>query len=110
MQSEHSENDQRNEVKSLRLDKSCSAVSDNLTAATDFSNGKDKDSTENSNHDAILILDSNPTKISTNVTDTQKNLSKLTENSLISEWAESDSNQRPPPCQGGILTRLDHRP
>ena len=26
------------------------------------------------------------------------------------EWAESDSNQRPPPCQGGILTRLDHRP
>jgi hypothetical protein len=27
-----------------------------------------------------------------------------------SEWAGSDSNQRPPPCQGGILTRLDHRP
>ena len=26
------------------------------------------------------------------------------------EWAGSDSNQRPPPCQGGILTRLDHRP
>ena len=25
-------------------------------------------------------------------------------------WAGSDSNQRPPPCQGGILTRLDHRP
>jgi hypothetical protein len=26
------------------------------------------------------------------------------------EWAGSDSNQRSPPCQGGILTRLDHRP
>jgi hypothetical protein len=26
------------------------------------------------------------------------------------QWAGSDSNQRPPPCQGGILTRLDHRP
>jgi hypothetical protein len=26
------------------------------------------------------------------------------------KWAGSDSNQRPPPCQGGILTRLDHRP
>jgi hypothetical protein len=28
----------------------------------------------------------------------------------LSKWAGSDSNQRPPPCQGGILTRLDHRP
>ena len=26
------------------------------------------------------------------------------------EWAGSELNQRPPPCQGGILTRLDHRP
>ena len=26
------------------------------------------------------------------------------------KWAGSDSNQRSPPCQGGILTRLDHRP
>ena len=26
------------------------------------------------------------------------------------EWAEGDSNPRSPPCQGGILTRLDHRP
>ena len=25
-------------------------------------------------------------------------------------WAGSDLNQRPPPCQGGILTKLDHRP
>jgi hypothetical protein len=25
-------------------------------------------------------------------------------------WAGSELNQRPPPCQGGILTRLDHRP
>jgi hypothetical protein len=25
-------------------------------------------------------------------------------------WAGSDSDQRPPPRQGGILTRLDHRP
>jgi hypothetical protein len=26
------------------------------------------------------------------------------------EWAERDLNSRSPPCQGGILTRLDHRP
>jgi hypothetical protein len=26
------------------------------------------------------------------------------------EWAGGDSNSGPPPCQGGILTRLDHRP
>jgi hypothetical protein len=26
------------------------------------------------------------------------------------KWAGRDSNTRPPPCQGGILTRLDHRP
>ena len=26
------------------------------------------------------------------------------------KWAECDLNARPPPCQGGILTRLDHRP
>ncbi len=26
------------------------------------------------------------------------------------KWAGSDLNQRPPPCQGGILTKLDHRP
>jgi hypothetical protein len=29
---------------------------------------------------------------------------------LNAKWAGSDSNQRPPPCQGGILTKLDHRP
>jgi hypothetical protein len=26
------------------------------------------------------------------------------------KWAGSELNQRSPPCQGGILTRLDHRP
>jgi hypothetical protein len=26
------------------------------------------------------------------------------------EWADRDSNSRSPPCQGGIITRLDHRP
>jgi hypothetical protein len=26
------------------------------------------------------------------------------------EWAGWDLNPRSPPCQGGILTRLDHRP
>jgi hypothetical protein len=26
------------------------------------------------------------------------------------KWAGGDSNSGPPPCQGGILTRLDHRP
>ena len=26
------------------------------------------------------------------------------------EWAGGDLNPRAPPCQGGILTRLDHRP
>jgi hypothetical protein len=26
------------------------------------------------------------------------------------KWAGSDLNQRTPPCQGGILTKLDHRP
>jgi hypothetical protein len=31
-------------------------------------------------------------------------------NTTKAKWAGSDSNQRPPPCQGGILTRLDHRP
>ena len=25
-------------------------------------------------------------------------------------WAGRDLNPRPPPCQGGILTKLDHRP
>ena len=39
-----------------------------------------------------------------------ENYNKSTKNDLISQWAGSDSNQRPPPCQGGILTRLDHRP
>jgi hypothetical protein len=27
-----------------------------------------------------------------------------------SKWAGRDLNPRSPPCQGGILTRLDHRP
>ena len=31
-------------------------------------------------------------------------------NNLNMKWAGSDLNQRPPPCQGGILTKLDHRP
>jgi hypothetical protein len=26
------------------------------------------------------------------------------------KWAGQDLNSRSPPCQGGILTRLDHRP
>ncbi len=26
------------------------------------------------------------------------------------KWAGGDLNSGPPPCQGGILTRLDHRP
>jgi hypothetical protein len=29
---------------------------------------------------------------------------------LISVWAGRDLNPRTPPCQGGILTKLDHRP
>ena len=31
-------------------------------------------------------------------------------NLIYRKWAGRDSNTRPPPCQGGILTRLDHRP
>ena len=38
------------------------------------------------------------------------NYNELTEKHAKFIWAGSDSNQRPPPCQGGILTRLDHRP
>jgi hypothetical protein len=29
---------------------------------------------------------------------------------LIQVWAGRDLNPRTPPCQGGILTKLDHRP
>jgi hypothetical protein len=31
-------------------------------------------------------------------------------NAKTAKWAGSDLNQRTPPCQGGILTKLDHRP
>jgi hypothetical protein len=32
------------------------------------------------------------------------------ENCAQKEWAGRDLNPRTPPCQGGILTKLDHRP
>ena len=36
---------------------------------------------------------------------------KATNESVKSkEWVGGDLNPRSPPCQGGILTRLDHRP
>jgi hypothetical protein len=37
-------------------------------------------------------------------------LPEFTSIPLIYVWAGRDLNPRFPPCQGGVLTRLDHRP
>ena len=87
-----------------------SLVKDNSTPATEFSNVQCDGATKNSNsRNAINITKSSPNP-STNKPISHENFNKSTKNDLISQWAGSDSNQRPPPCQGGILTRLDHRP
>ena len=42
-----------------------------------------------------------------------QDISTNTSNNVIQsqiEWAGRDLNPRTPPCQGGILTKLDHRP
>ena len=50
------------------------------------------------------------------MTNPQKNVQgnslnfSISENNAQKEWAGRDLNPRTPPCQGGILTKLDHRP
>jgi hypothetical protein len=39
-----------------------------------------------------------------------RNQKEINVKTSLSKWAGSDLNQRTPPCQGGILTKLDHRP
>jgi hypothetical protein len=41
---------------------------------------------------------------------TQLSESNTEINGKTAKWAGSDLNQRTPPCQGDILTKLDHRP
>ncbi len=48
--------------------------------------------------------------MSSNIQDYSNNYYKVNDGPTIIIWAESDSNQRTPPRQGGILTKLDHRP
>ncbi len=98
------------EVNSLNLYKSSSSVSDVSTPATEFSNVEYDAATKNSNSKNPVNVTKYSPKPSTNTPMSHENLNKSIQNDLISEWAGSDSNQRPPPCQGGILTRLDHRP
>lgn len=85
-------------------------VNDNSATATEFSNEECDGATKyNNSKNPINITKCSPNP-STNTPITHENLNKSSKNDLISIWAGSDSNQRPPPCQGGILTRLDHRP
>ena len=98
------------DVKSQNIDEIDALIKDNSTAATEFSNVQFYDATKNSDSsNSINIARCFPNPL-TNTPISHENPDKSIQNDLISEWAGSDSNQRPPPCQGGILTRLDHRP
>jgi hypothetical protein len=48
--------------------------------------------------------------IEANQTHLAEIIMKINGKTSLSKWAGSDLNQRTPPCQGGILTKLDHRP
>jgi hypothetical protein len=98
------------DIKSQNSEGFTHLIMDNSTPATEFSNGECDGATKYSNSHDIHNIRSKPTNPSTNKPITRENLNKSSKNDLISIWAGSDSNQRPPPCQGGILTRLDHRP
>ena len=49
-------------------------------------------------------------EIEANQTHLAEIIMKINGKTSLSKWAGSDLNQRTPPCQGGILTKLDHRP
>jgi hypothetical protein len=49
-------------------------------------------------------------EIEANQTHLGEIIMKINGKTSLSKWAGSDLNQRTPPCQGGILTKLDHRP
>ncbi len=88
-------------------------VKDYSTPATEFSNVEYDGATKNSNSDNsvnVIKLLQILSNISLEGAIEQKNFNISNQTSYFPEWAGSDSNQRPPPCQGGILTRLDHRP
>ena len=90
----------REGVKSLDLDKSSSSVDHDSTPATEYSNVECDTATKNSNsNNSINIARCSPNPL-TNTPISHENLNKSIQNDLISEWAGSDSNQRPPPCQG----------
>ena len=80
------------------------SVKDNSTLATEISNIQSYDATKNSDSsNSINIARCFPNPL-TNTPISHENPDKSIQNDLISEWAGSDSNQRAPPCQGGILT------
>ncbi len=87
-------------VKSQNIDEFDLSVNDNSTPATEFSNEKCDGATKNSNPDEIHNLGPNPINISLDSEIEHGNFIKSIKNSLIFQWAGSDSNQRPPPCQG----------
>jgi hypothetical protein len=98
------------DIKSQNSDEFDFGVKDNSTSATEFSNVGYSGATKYSNSTNHINITKCFPNLSNNVLSSCENLNKFIQNDLISKWAGSDSNQRPPPCQGGILTRLDHRP
>ncbi len=102
--------DAREVIKSLNSEEFTHMAKDESTPATEFSNVEYGAATKNDNsRNPINITKCSPNP-STIKPFSPENLNKSIQSDLISIWAGSDSNQRPPPCQGGILTRLDHRP
>ena len=60
------------------------------THATEFSNVSYHDTTKNSNSDDIYNIVSKTSNPSINIHNSHENLNKLSQNDLISIWAESD--------------------
>jgi hypothetical protein len=90
LHSKPSESDQSNEAKSLSLDKTSLSISDILTPATEFGNGKTRRATKNSNGDEIYNPVFSCINISKNVRNELENFNKSIDVSLISKWAGSD--------------------
>ena len=110
LESSDIETDADKDLKCQNSDEFALLVKDNSTPATEFSNVECDAATKNGNPKNPINITKYSPNPSSNKSISHENPKKSNVNGLISEWAGSDSNQRPPPCQGGILTRLDHRP
>ena len=58
----------------------------------------------------FITATANCNNVTTNCNTNYQTNSSSIENCAQIEWAGRDLNPRTPPCQGGILTKLDHRP